>query len=363
LKTKYLKRVVAALMAAMMVVVLAACGGGDSGSEAAGSSAADTGSSAAAEPAGETYVLKYGSNNAPGTLRYDLLEQKFADLMAEKTNGRITVEIYPSGSLAGPGAVLDGIKNGTVDAGYDSYTRYSGQYPYFELLTAPGWVFNTYEDFNAAANEFIAEFADDGTDAYKIVVMCDAGHFGLASTKPIRTAADINGQQIRMSGQFVEFFKALGATSVDIASGDMYEALRLNQIGATNTNDSAVPTFHLEEVCSSFTYLPMEHSDFTIFLSQELYDSFDAELQAQVDEVCEEMQQVALDYINAETENAESAIAETNPDFEWITLPADEITKLSEAANAGLEAKAKELDEKGLRGTEALEWIKAHQSK
>jgi len=361
MKRKFFSRAGILAVSIILIVSMTACGGGNSSSSVSsgsGGAASDT-----PEPAGETYVLKYASNNAPGSIRYDQLEQKFADLMAEKTNGRITVEIYPSGSLSAPGKVLDDIKSGTVDAGYDSYTRYTGQYPYFELLATPGFVFNSFEDFNAAAIGLCQEFPDAGTDLYKVVAMCDAGQFGLASVKPIRTVADIKGQQIRMSGSFVDFFKALGATSVDIASGDMYEALRLNQITSTNTNDSAVVTFHLEEVCSSFTFLPVEHSDFTIFLSQALYDSFDAELQAQVDEVCAEMQQVALDYINFETTNAVDAIAASNPDFEWISLSSDEISKLAETSKTLLEEKAKGLDEKGLKGTEALEWILAHQSK
>jgi TRAP-type C4-dicarboxylate transport system substrate-binding protein len=345
-----------------LVLSLAACGGSSSSSDSGSSDAAGDATTEESAPAGETYVLKYGSNNAPGSMRYDLLEEKFADLMAEKTNGRITIEIYPSGSLAGPGQVLDAIRNGTVDCGYDAYSRYTGQFPLFDLLVSPGWIFNSYEDFNAAANEFVKEFPDAGTDLYKIVVLCDAGRFGLASTKPIRSAADIKGQQVRMSGSFVDFFGGLGASSVEVASGDMYEALRLNTITATNTNDNAVVTFHLDEVCSSFTFMPMEHAEFTIFLSQELYDSFDDELKAQVDEVCADMQQVALDYINAETTNATEAVAVSNPDFEWINLSGEEVQKLSDSAMVLLEAKAAALDEKGLPGTEALEWIKAHQS-
>jgi TRAP-type C4-dicarboxylate transport system substrate-binding protein len=347
----------------MLVMLLAACGGG-SGSTS-DSTATDTDNVAIeeAEPAGETYTITYASNDAPGSLRYDLLEQKFADIMAEKTNGRITVEIYPSASLSRPGQLLDAVKNGTVDSGQDSYTRYAGQYPYYELLTAPGWRFDSFEEFNDTAAAFVEEFPDETMGDYKIIVVCDAGQFGLISTKPIRTVADIKGKSIRNTAQFIPLFDKLSASSVDVSSGEMYEALRLNTIDAVNTNNHAIPTFHLDEVCVSFTALPIEHTDLAIFMSQALYDSFDAELQSQVDEVCEEMKQVALDYINAATQDAIDTVLASNPSFEFLEFSDEDLALLSESSMSILEDKAKALDAAGQRGTEAFEWITAHQSK
>jgi TRAP-type C4-dicarboxylate transport system substrate-binding protein len=364
MKKSLIYRMGPVLLFAALVLLLAACGGSGGGSESEAESAAGEEEAAAEEsaPTIEPITITYASNDAPGTLRYDLLEQKFADLMAEKTNGLITVEIYPSGSLSKPGQLLDGIKNGTVDTGQDSYTRYAGQYPYFDLLTAPGWKFNTFEEFNATANDFIKEFPDAGTDLYKVVVMCDAGQFGLVSAKPIRTVADIKGKAVRNTAQFIPLFDKLGASSVDVSSGEMYEALRLNTISAVNTNNSAIVTFHLDEVCASFTALPIEHTDFAIFMSQKLYDSLDPTLQAQVDEVCEAMEQVALDYVYAATKDAVDSTMAANPDFEFIDLPDEEINALAETAQSILEERAAELDSKGLRGTEAFDWIKARQS-
>ncbi|MDR2133364.1 MAG: TRAP transporter substrate-binding protein DctP, partial [Clostridiales Family XIII bacterium] len=252
MKQTMLHRAVLVSLLVTLALFLAACGGSNSNSESESeqTAAGDAATEEENTPSVEPITITYASNDAPGTLRYDMLEQKFADLMAEKTGGAITVELYPSGSLSKPGQLLDGIKNGTVASGQDSYTRYAGQYPYFDLLTAPGWKFNTFEEFTAAANDFIAEFPDAGTDLYKVIVLCDAGQFGLVSTDPIRTVADIKGKAIRNTAQFIPLFDKLGASSVDVSSGEMYEALRLNTIDAVNTNNHAIPTFHLDEVCS-----------------------------------------------------------------------------------------------------------------
>lgn len=336
----------------VLALALSGCGGGDKDATSDGTPADEK----------QTYKISYASNDAPGSDRYDLLEQKFADLMKEKSGGRIEVELYPSGSLSKPGACLDAIKNGTVDTGMDSFTRYSGQYPYYELMTAPGLNYKTSEDFSKVVNEYVKLYPDKTVGDYKIIVLSDTGNFGLVSTKPIRTYSDIKGLQIRNTPQFIPLFNKLGASSVDVASGDMYEALRLNTITAANTNDHAIPAFNLSEVCKSFTALPIEHADFGIFMSLELYNSFDDELKAAVDEVCVEMQKVSADYITATTANARASALEVNKDFEFIELSDADIQKLVSESQSVLDEMAQKLDADGLKGTEALAWLRDHQT-
>ncbi|MDR3332110.1 MAG: TRAP transporter substrate-binding protein DctP [Synergistaceae bacterium] len=310
---------------------------------------------------GETYTLSYASNNAPGSDRYDLLEQVFANLMHEKSNGRITVELYPSGSLSAPGKTLDGIKNGTVDTGIDSFTRYSGQYPYFELLTTPAHVFGTPEEFNQVLVDFVKAFPDAEAKYYKIIVLCDAGDFGLVSTTPLKTVEDIKGKSVRNTANFIPLLNLLGASSVSLPSSEMYEALKLNTINASNTTDQAIPEFHLEEVCNYFTRLAVERSDFMIVMNLDLYNGFDDELKAAVDAVCEEMKQVSLNYLYANNEHSRAKIKE-NAKFEYVTMDDAEVKKLVDIAKPLLETKAAELDAAGLDGTGALKWLRARYS-
>jgi TRAP-type C4-dicarboxylate transport system substrate-binding protein len=351
MKGKYRILAVALCLAVALGFALSGCGGKDADTDTPGG-----------ESSPDVIKISYASNNAPGTDRYDLLEQKFADLLKEKSGGRIEVEIYPSGSLSAPGKTLDNLKNGTVDSGVDSFTRYSGQYPYYELLTAPGLNYSNAEVFTNVINEYVKEFPDATIGDYKIIVLHDAGNFGLVSTKPIKKFSDVKGLQVRNTPSFIPLFNKLGASSVDVSSGDLYEALRLNTITAANTNDHAVPEFNLAEVCNSFTRLPFEHADFGIFMSLDLYNSFDDDLKAAVDEVCVEMQQVASDYLVQNTANAKDKTLASNPDFEFIELSDEELAKFIEAAQSTLEEMAKKMDDNGLKGTEALAWLRDHQS-
>ena len=352
MKKTFWSRIGAIAVALILTLSFAACGSKEA-------TPAGDDSAATQDP----ITWSYASNDAPGALRYDIVETKFAEILNEKTNGVITLEIYPSGSLSKPGSVLDDIRNGTIDAGQDSYSRYAGQFPYFELFIMPGFYFEDYDAFTDTIAEYVKEFPDAGTEIYKPIIISDSGEFGLASKTPITALADVKGKSIRNTPSFIPVFDKLGASSVDVSSGELYEALRLNTIDAVNTNVSAVATFKLFEVCDSFTIIPIERADFSLFLSQKSYDALTPELQKGVDEAIAEARGLTQNYVELAFADAEKVAKEGNPNFVFSTLGDAPTKEMSEIAMPLIEAKAKDMDSKGLKGTDAMNWILEHQSK
>ena len=87
-------------------------------------------SSSSEEGSTDTYVFTYATVDAEGSDHDRLVESKLKELLEEKSGGRMTLEVYYSSSLTGVGSTLDGIKNGTVDMGYDACGFYGAVFPY-----------------------------------------------------------------------------------------------------------------------------------------------------------------------------------------------------------------------------------------
>ena len=94
------KKVILALSAAAIGSVLFTGCGGSSNSASSGS--------------GDKIVLRYAENQAPD---YPTTQaaHKFADIVKEKTNGRIEVEVYDSGQLGDEKSVIEQIQFGGID--------------------------------------------------------------------------------------------------------------------------------------------------------------------------------------------------------------------------------------------------------
>ena len=84
-----MKKLIALALASTMVLGLASCGNSSGGNN----------SSAGGSTEEKSYVLKFSDQNAEGT-PVIIWAEKFAELLSEKTDGTLTVEIYPNASLA-----------------------------------------------------------------------------------------------------------------------------------------------------------------------------------------------------------------------------------------------------------------------
>ena len=326
--------------------------------------AAESSSSSSAEEEGstDTYVFTYATVDAEGSDHDRLVESKLKELLEEKSGGRMTLEVYYSSSLTGVGSTLDGIKDGTVDMGYDACGFYGAVFPYTELFSVPCLYFGDSYEASEVLREFDKVYTDEVLEDYHIMArfigetMC----LFVKDADPIKSPADVAGKTFRTTGSNQALIEACGGAGQGMPSADVYEALRLNVIDGAVSNFGALITFNYGEVTKACTPLPMIYSEGTVFMNKDLYESMNEYDQKIFDEVCEEFQASFMDYNAWNKENVENYIKENYPDFIVYELTDEEIAEFVKLGEANLEKKAKELDELGLDGTGAMEWLKEH---
>ena len=126
-------------------------------------------SSSSEEGSTDTYVFTYATVDAEGSDHDRLVESKLKELLEEKSGGRMTLEVYYSSSLTGVGSTLDGIKNGTVDMGYDACGFYGAVFPYTELFSVPCLYFGDSYEASEVLREYDKAFTDEVLEDYHIM--------------------------------------------------------------------------------------------------------------------------------------------------------------------------------------------------
>lgn len=229
------KKVLAALsVLAVGAMVVAGCGG--SSSSTAGS--------------GDKIVLCYAENQTPD---YPTTQaaQKFADLVKEKTNGRITVEVYDSGQLGDEKSVIEQVQFGGIDMSRVSLTPLSEFSKDLMALQMP----YLYRDGDHMWKVLDGEIGDKllkSTENDGIVGLSwyDAGARNFYNNKhEVKSLDDMKGLKIRVqeSSLMMDMVKALGANPTPMAYGEVYSALQTNVIdGAENNWPSYESTSHYE---------------------------------------------------------------------------------------------------------------------
>lgn len=205
------KRILATLLCAVMSLsLLAGCGGSSSSADTNGSSDGDS-----SAPTGETYTMKMHLSIGETDPVYKSA-QFFADTVHEKSNGAITVELYPSSSLGNTADCLEGLSLGICNIVYESIGNLASLTSLANIEAAP-YLYSGTDHWRAVwegevGQGILQQMGDDcgmvimGAGLQGIRVMC--------SNKRIETPADAAGFKLRVPTIpiYLDTWTWLGAT-------------------------------------------------------------------------------------------------------------------------------------------------------
>jgi tripartite ATP-independent transporter DctP family solute receptor len=175
----------------------------------------------------------------------------FAELVEERTDGRIQVEVFHSAQLGEERAVIEQVQFGAIDLTRVSISPLAAFSPGLDALQMP-YLYNSTDHMWSVLKGPIGD--------EMLASVEDAGFVGLAwyesgarsfynSVRPVETVADLEGLKIRVqeSQLMVGLVEALGAVATPMPFGEVYGALQTGVIdGAENNWPSYYSTSHYE---------------------------------------------------------------------------------------------------------------------
>ena len=175
----------------------------------------------------------------------------FAQLVEERTDGRITVEVFHSAQLGEERAVIEQVQFGAIDMTRVSISPLAAFSPGLDALQMP----YLYDSTDHMWRVLKGPIGDE-----MLASVEDAGFVGLAwyesgarsfynSVRPIESVEDLEGLRIRVqeSRLMVGLVEALGAVATPMPFGEVYGALQTGVIdGAENNWPSYYSTSHYE---------------------------------------------------------------------------------------------------------------------
>jgi tripartite ATP-independent transporter DctP family solute receptor len=162
---------------------------------------------------------------------YMIGAQKFADLMKERTNGRITVKLYPSNQLGkGEREMTEGIQQGAIDLLVTSTGPLGGFSPSINILDFP-FLFRDFKHVDLVMDGPIGQklLDDFGKANIKALAFWENGFRHLTNDKgPVKKAEDGKGLKIRTMENKVHLaaWKAAGLNPTPMAWGEVFTALQ-----------------------------------------------------------------------------------------------------------------------------------------
>ena len=210
---------------------------------------------------------------------------KFSDLVKERTNGNVTVKIFPAGALGAEKDNAAGLKSGMLDMGIVAIEQYPSFVPESAVLVLP-YLYTDYDHLSRVLNSDVAKDIQkmilDKTGIRVLTIMPMAFRQMFTVDKEIRTAADLKGVKMRVpeSPIYVAAFKQFGAVPTPLAWGEVYAALQTGVAKGVENTPEAVLTASLQEVTKYMNLSNHLEGPTTISMSDAAFKKLPPEYQA-----------------------------------------------------------------------------------
>lgn len=324
-----------------------------------GNTSKSGGSADAEKKAKDEYVIKFAHVVSASTAKGKAAE-KFKELLEERTDGQIKVEVFPDSQLGADREITEQMQSGTIQMN----APFTGVLPsfvkQFEVFDLP-FLFKDRDVAFQATNGKLAEILNKHLEKQGLRTLgyWDGGFKHLTNSKhAIKQPNDLDGLKMRVSQSplLISQFQAMGAGGVSIDFAELYTALQTKTVDGQENPLSNIVSKKFYEVQEYLTLSAHGYMAYPVLISDKFYQSLPVDLKKAVDEVAAEVNEWQW----AQSATDEEAYMKT------LNESGIEITELSDAdKEAFIEATSKVYDDfKKIDGSqELLDAIKEAEAK
>lgn len=183
----------------------------------------------------------------PNTVAMD----RFAELLAEKTNGDVTLQMFHGGVLGSQPDAIEQVRAGALAIGNFNLGPMGPTIPETNVVSLP-FIFKDVEHMHRAMDGEAGAQISDGMAKKGLVALAwyDSGARSFYNSKhPINTPADVAGMKVRVMNNdlYSGMIKQLGGNPSPMAFAEVYQSLKTGVVdGAENNWPSYESTGHFE---------------------------------------------------------------------------------------------------------------------
>ena len=206
------------------------------------------------------YIFTYAENH-PVDYPTTLGALKFAELVEEKSGGRIIIDVEYDGKRGDELSVIKQLKFGGIDFARVSISPLSGMIPVLNVLQMP----YIYRDEEHMWNVLESEIADDifkefeGSSIHPLSFYTAGARNFYNNVRPVKRVEDLQGLKIRVqqSDLMKDMVNFLGAEAVAQEYANVYASLQRGVIDGAENNIPSYITCSILEPYFSHIYLTL----------------------------------------------------------------------------------------------------------
>ena len=346
-----------ALFLSMSMLVGCGSGGNQSAQPQSENKTENTAASSSQYTKENPVVIRVAHQLIPDS-QLDKTFQKCKEVAEAKSDGRLKVEIYPSGQLYSEKEVPAQVQKGTLEVGMASASLWSGIAPAAGIFDVP-YLFESYDQIHQAIDGEIGKIVTEELEKVgaKPIIYPDYGFVHMSinnipsgdGTKP----EDYKGAKIRVLGKMsATAVQAMGAAPVFMGGNEVYLALQKGTVDGAMTGLTTMAERKYYDVQDYIVFNKVSNLQFIAAISTKFYDSLPEDLQKVIDEAGVEAQNHSRTIF---PEEEEKAIAELKANMKAVEI--QDLTPWKALNKVAKEEYIKQVGETGQKLIEEAEKI------
>lgn len=287
---KNFKGIMACVLGGVMMFSMVGCSSGTSSNQGASVPANTEAQKVEAAPKEKVILKLTYENNTDEPI--DKGAHKWADLVAERTNGEVEIQIFPSSQLGKKSDLLE-----QMTLGENIITICDGSYlmnfvPDFGVVMGP-YLMDSYDQmFKLTASDWWAEQSTKLTDSGLKIVSNNwiYGDRHLLTKTPVEKPEDLKGLKIRVPNNdiSVKMFDMLGAAATPMALSEVYTSLQQGVCDGVENPLTVLYANKFQEVCKDLTLTGHQKTFSCFVMSNDVYNKLTPEQQTIIMEAGDE---------------------------------------------------------------------------
>ncbi|MBQ6293846.1 MAG: TRAP transporter substrate-binding protein [Lachnospiraceae bacterium] len=286
-----MKKLISVVMVLLLVLSLVACGNKPVQTTEAPGNQGETQKPAETQTDLPKMTMKMHMNCGTSDYVYTAGE-KFAELVSQKTNGKVTVELYPNSALGTSAECIEGLAAGVCNIVFDPIDNYAAWSEIANINPAP-YLYSGIEHYRKVWEGEVGRKILDAIGEQSGKILLGAGLQGvriMTTTKPIKTVEDVKGLKLRVptSSMYIETWAWLGATPTPISASEAFTAIQQGTCEGQENPYGASVGLSMYECCKYVTETNHVYGTDSFGFDKTYFNNLPAEYQKALREAAEE---------------------------------------------------------------------------
>ena len=293
----------------------------------------------------QDYTFKFQTADTAGHQNFQY-QKDWTELVAERSGGKIKIDLLPVGSVVEYNETLDAVAAGILDGQITDSSYWSGKDPAFGLIANPvGAWSDPVQMIDFVESGGGKEIMNELLESYGLhfIGVTTPGLESFVSRVPLDSVDDLKGLKLRApEGAIANVFAAAGAAPVNLPASEVYTSLDKGVVDAADYSVfSANQSEGLNDIASHPVY-PGFHSLplIEVSMNKDKWDALPDDMKMLLEETVKEFQQAQLES-NHKADLAAVGKAAANPKITIHDWSAEERAKFRKIATAEWERTAK----------------------